>query len=198
MCTTFFSRCEIVQYPGSLLCLERAYTLNTISLFSLISPHHGTDFLAYSQILLFKHAFYCGLYKRGLIFVCTRLLPLTSMSARVEEGAPQSIYMEGQWARNMGACPVPPADVYPAPQWQHPQCDWSALEQYSSVHSCVKMSCRLCSPPSLTFSAGSCADVLVICSRLLSAAAPWDLSKMFENERARTINTHWFQSFPQG
>lgn len=37
-------------------------------------------------------------------------------------------------------------------------------------------------PPSLAFSAWSSADFLVICSRMLSAAAPWDLSKLFEKE----------------
>lgn len=80
-CTTVFSGREIVQYPGCLLHSEGACTRNIVSRFSLISSHHGTDFLAYSPIPFFKHAFYHGLYKRGLIFICTHSLPLTPVSA---------------------------------------------------------------------------------------------------------------------
>lgn len=85
----FFGVCKTVHLPGPLLPWGRAHTLFL-----------SFNFLPEMQLILWnqpnyilKCVFHSGLYKTGLISICTLLLPLIPASARVEVGAPQSFYL---------------------------------------------------------------------------------------------------------
>lgn len=58
-----------------------------------------------AEFRFFKHAFYGGLFKTGLNFVCTHLLPLTPTSASVEEGCTSKLLHVRTAACNVGTFP---------------------------------------------------------------------------------------------
>lgn len=141
------------------------------------------DFLASSQIPFSKHAFYRRLYRTGLFFVHTHLLPLTPVSVGAEKGAPQILHSKDL---GLGGGHLSFKQTWP-------------LYHHGLIYYMTKVSlwripwpfftwCSLILPSvpvlGILFSVWSWTGFLVICSKLLSSAGPWALSKMFENERA--------------